>query len=90
MQRLVKDYGRQPPERVIYVMLQICGSLSEAHHKGIVHRDVRPANVMITAQSGLYDTVKLLDFGLVKEVDSDSTMLTVSDSLTGTPTYMSP
>ncbi len=90
LQRLVKEYGRQPPERVIYLLLQVCGSLSEAHHKGIVHRDIKPANIMVTAHAGLYDTVKLLDFGLVKEVDSENTILTVTDSFTGTPSYMSP
>ncbi len=90
LQQLIKEYGRQPPERVIYLLLQVCGSLSEAHHKNIVHRDVKPANIMITAHSGLYDTIKLLDFGLVKEVDSDSTMLTLTESFTGTPSYMSP
>ncbi len=90
LDQLIRDYGRQPPERVIYLLLQVCGSLSEAHHKGIVHRDVKPANIMITAHSELYDTVKLLDFGLVKELDSESTILTVSESMTGTPTYMSP
>jgi serine/threonine protein kinase len=90
LQQLVNEYGRQPPERVIYLLLQVCGSLSEAHQKGIVHRDIKPANIMVTAESGLYDSVKLLDFGLVKEVDCENTLLTVTDSFTGTPSYMSP
>ena len=90
LQQLVKDYGRQPAERVIYLLLQVCGSLAEAHHKGIIHRDIKPANIMVSAQSGLYDSVKLLDFGLVKEVESENTILTISEAFTGTPSYMSP
>lgn len=90
LQQLVKDYGRQPAERVIYLLLQVCGSLSEAHQKGIIHRDIKPANIMVSAQSGLYDSVKLLDFGLVKEIDSENTILTITESFTGTPLYMSP
>ncbi len=90
LQQLVKEYGRQPAERVIYLLLQVCGSLSEAHQKGIIHRDIKPANIMVSAQSGLYDSVKLLDFGLVKEIESENTILTITESFTGTPSYMSP
>jgi serine/threonine-protein kinase len=90
LQQLITDYGRQPPERIIYLLLQVCGSLAEAHHKGIIHRDIKPANIMIAAHAGLYDSVKLLDFGLVKDLDNEDTLLTVTDSFTGTPSFMSP
>ena len=90
LHELVDEFGAQPPARVIHLMLQICGSLSEAHQLGMVHRDVKPANILLTAHAGLYDMIKVLDFGLVKEVDGDSTELTRSDGITGTPMYMSP
>ena len=90
LQRLVDDYGRQPAERVIFLLLQMCGSLSEAHKQALVHRDVKPANVLLAAQAGLYDMVKVLDFGLVKEVRRENTQLTQNSSITGTPLYMSP
>lgn len=96
MQDLVDDYGAQPPARVIHLLLQVCGSLSEAHHHGLVHRDIKPANLMITSYPGANDLVKVLDFGLVKHVIRDSASrdlqseLTTSEGITGTPMYMSP
>lgn len=90
IQDLVDDFGRQPPQRVIYILLQICGSLAEAHEQGLVHRDIKPANILLTARAGLYDMIKVLDFGLVKEIERETMELTQSDAITGTPMYMSP
>ncbi|MGB7327800.1 MAG: serine/threonine protein kinase [Rubripirellula sp.] len=92
LQRLVDRYGRQPPARVIHLLLQICGSLSEAHWKGIIHRDIKPANLMVSTQPGMYDMLKVLDFGLVKDVVQGPTdmSLTTSEGITGTPMYMPP
>ena len=68
-----------------------CGALTEAHAIGLIHRDIKPANIMLCTQGGELDVVKLLDFGLVKElaVDGDA-KLTATTSLTGTPQYMAP
>lgn len=90
LEQLVDYYGRQPAERVIYLLLQICGSIAEAHAMGMVHRDIKPANVLLTSRSGIHDLIKVLDFGLAKRIDHDSMQLTRVDSLTGTPLYMSP
>jgi serine/threonine-protein kinase len=90
LQELVDEFGPQPPARVIHLLLQICGSLSEAHQLGMIHRDVKPSNILLTARAGLYDMIKVLDFGLVKEVNRDTVELTQSDGITGTPMYMSP
>lgn len=90
LQELVDEFGRQPPARVIHLLRQICGSLSEAHQMGMIHRDVKPANILLTARAGLVDMIKVLDFGLVKTVDRETAELTVSDGITGTPMYMSP
>ena len=90
LQELIEDFGAQPPSRVIHLMQQICGSLSEAHQLGMIHRDIKPANILLTARAGLYDMVKVLDFGLVREVDRDAAELTRSDGITGTPMYMPP
>ncbi len=90
LQELIDQYGRQRPDRVIALMLQICGSLSEAHSRGLVHRDVKPANIFLTSLAGNHDYVKVLDFGLVKEVTRDTVQITQTDSITGTPMYMSP
>jgi serine/threonine-protein kinase len=90
LHELVDEFGAQPPARVIHLMLQVCGSLSEAHQLGMVHRDVKPSNILVTARAGLYDMIKVLDFGLVKEIAGENTELTQSDGITGTPMYMSP
>ena len=95
--RPASAWGRLPPARVIHLMLQICGSLSEAHQLGMIHRDIKPSNVILTAGIGIYDMVKVLDFGLVKQIDGDllesvslDLTLTQSEGIIGTPMYMSP
>ncbi len=77
--------------RSIYLLRQICAGLSEAHGKGLVHRDVKPENIMVCRYGGEYDFVKILDFGLVKHVSQEhSRDLTRSQRILGTPLYMAP
>jgi eukaryotic-like serine/threonine-protein kinase len=91
LEDLVKSYGPQPENRVIFILQQVCSSLAEAHRIGLIHRDIKPANIMLTERGGLYDFVKLLDFGLVKAVDNErETKLTAAGAFTGTPLYLSP
>ena len=91
---LVRKYGPMPPERVVYLLRQICRALSEAHSSGLIHRDIKPANIFAAKQGGVYDVAKLLDFGLVKHVaqssDEDAMQLTQLGSYAGSPLYMSP
>ena len=70
LQSLVERFGPQPDGRVIHILLQVCGSLAEAHAQGLIHRDIKPANIMLTERGGVRDYVKLLDFGLVKAIDT--------------------
>ena len=80
-----------PPQRVIFLMRQILGSLHEAHSAGLVHRDLKPGNVMICQRAGTSDVVKVLDFGLVKPIEtSQSQMITGTNLIAGTPEYMAP
>ncbi len=90
LQTLVTDYGPQPENRVIHILLQMCGSLFEAHSLGLVHRDIKPANTMLSRRGCQPDVVKVLDFGLVKAMDEGQQSLGGGGGLTGTPLYMSP
>jgi serine/threonine protein kinase len=91
LEDLVIRYGPQPEGRVIHILRQICGSLGEAHGIGLIHRDVKPANVILNRRGGECDVAKLLDFGLVKAVDAQrEARLTAAGAMTGTPMYMAP
>ncbi|MCG8467828.1 MAG: protein kinase [Gemmatimonadetes bacterium] len=88
---MIEKFGPLPPERVLYFLRQVCGSLGEAHGRGIVHRDIKPSNIFITHRGGLYDFVKVLDFGLARKVrHSEETGLTKTGVVLGTPRYIAP
>lgn len=90
---LVAKLGSQPECRVVHIMVQVCDSLAEAHGLGLVHRDVKPANVFLCRRGGVADCVKVLDFGLVRDYRTDGE--DVADSagkreIEGTPWFMPP
>ena len=90
---LVRRFGPMPAERAIYLLRQICHSLSEAESCGLVHRDIKPANIFLCRYGEEYDFVKVLDFGLVKAVrdpaDADP-VHTRENAIQGTPAFMAP
>lgn len=96
LQRLVREHGALEPARVVHILAQIAGALAEAHATGLVHRDLKPANVYLCERGGLPDTVKVLDFGLVKDTSGaralGDTSLGQTDvnALIGTPAYLAP
>ncbi|MGE0432494.1 MAG: serine/threonine protein kinase [Planctomycetota bacterium] len=97
LQQLVTQYGPQPAARVIHILVQVCGSLAEAHSVRLIHRDVKPGNLMLCNRGGVRDFVKVLDFGLVKLMPGagispagDDPDQSRADYLIGTPHYMSP
>jgi serine/threonine-protein kinase len=87
---LVEGVGPLPARRVAWLMRQIAGSISEAHRVGLIHRDIKPDNVIVCDRGGFCDLVKVLDFGLVKEVRSSDPALSHVEAIVGTPLYMSP
>jgi serine/threonine-protein kinase len=88
---IVAREGFLPVVRTIHILRQVCAALAEAHAKGVVHRDIKPENIMVCRYGGLYDHVKILDFGLVKHIaEKHSRDLTRSLRILGTPLYMAP
>ncbi len=91
LRRIVEYDGPLPAGRVIHILEQACGALSEAHKKGMVHRDVKPANLMLCERGGVPDVVKLLDFGLVRDFSAAMGSKRREDKmLAGTPETMPP
>ena len=91
LQRLVERFGPMPADRAVYLLDQICGSLAEAHVRGIIHRDIKPSNIFVTNRGGLHDFVKVLDFGLAREVkQAADSGLTKTGVVFGTPRYIAP
>jgi serine/threonine-protein kinase len=80
------------PRRAVYLLQQVCHSLGEAHARGLIHRDVKPANIMVCRLGPDDDFVKVLDFGLVKQTAKGRTvtMLSIDGTVVGTPSFMAP
>jgi len=85
LEDILKAQGVLPLDVAILGLLEVCYGLESAHAKDIVHRDVKPANIIYTSQGG----IKIADFGLAKKSDS-ATMITQHGKVIGTPAYMSP
>jgi eukaryotic-like serine/threonine-protein kinase len=87
--QLVAEDGPQPPARVVHILRQVCGALTEAHGVGLIHRDIKPANVILCERWGAADVVKVVDFGLVKDLGGSDSSSSI-ENMVGTPQYISP
>jgi beta-lactam-binding protein with PASTA domain/tRNA A-37 threonylcarbamoyl transferase component Bud32 len=83
---LLRREGRLSPERAMSLTADICAALDFSHRNGIVHRDVKPGNVMITPQG----TVKVMDFGIARAVSDSAATMTSTAAVIGTAQYLSP
>ncbi|WP_437607775.1 TonB family protein [Sorangium sp. So ce834] len=91
LHRVLHDEGALPEARASRIARQICRALIEAHGLGLVHRDLKPSNVLLVDQGDEKDFVKVLDFGLVKDVSGqDLDDLTQKGLFIGSPKYTAP
>ena len=87
---LLEVSGPLPAARTVHVLRQVCLSLREAHNAGLIHRDIKPNNIILCARGGEYDVVKVVDFGLVKDVGVRDRGVTQVNIIPGTPPYIAP
>jgi serine/threonine-protein kinase len=92
LEEMVGRHGPLPPERALHFLRQLCGALREAHAIGLIHRDLKPGNVIVCDRGRVPDVVKLLDFGLVHSASAsaDDDRLTKIGTVLGTPAFLSP
>ncbi len=91
LEELIANKGALPVERALLVAAQIARALEAAHGAEIIHRDLKPANIMLVNRSDEEDFVKVLDFGISKDLDlAVGAALTRPDVAIGTPAYMAP
>jgi len=90
LSRVLEAGGPLPAARAIHVLIQACDALEEAHALGLVHRDIKPRNIILCTRGGRRDVVKIVDFGLVKDLAERDPALTRGDASPGTPLTMAP
>ncbi|WP_437893219.1 protein kinase domain-containing protein [Sorangium sp. So ce124] len=90
LKQIVQARGPLPVEEAATYVIQASKALAEAHALGIVHRDIKPANLFLTQRPDGSPCVKVLDFGISKQIASDDMELTATGALLGSPLYMSP
>ncbi len=90
LRELVKTHGPLPAARAIHFLGEVSEALIEAHAAGLVHRDIKPANIFASQRGGIWDFTKLLDFGIVREVELPEQEVLGRNLVAGSPSFMSP
>jgi tetratricopeptide (TPR) repeat protein/predicted Ser/Thr protein kinase len=84
LRAVVRERGKLPPEEAVRIISQVCRALESAHAAGVVHRDLKPQNIMLDPK----DRVYVMDFGIAHSLETPG--MTQTGALMGTPEYMSP
>jgi len=84
LRAILRERGKLPPEETVRIIAQVCRALESAHAAGVVHRDLKPQNIMLDAK----DRVYVMDFGIAHSLETPG--MTQTGALMGTPEYMSP
>jgi eukaryotic-like serine/threonine-protein kinase len=84
LRTVLRERGKLPPDESVQIIAQICRALEAAHMAGVVHRDLKPQNIMLDAK----DRVYVMDFGIAHSLETPG--MTQTGALMGTPEYMSP
>ncbi|GAA0351060.1 protein kinase domain-containing protein [Streptomyces blastmyceticus] len=82
----VRQYGAMPTEKALKITADVLAALEVSHEMGLVHRDIKPGNVMMTKRN----VVKVMDFGIARAMQSGVTSMTQTGMVVGTPQYLSP
>ena len=90
LDQLVASHGALDPRRAVHFAKQAATSLAEAHQAGLVHRDIKPANLFSLSTHGEEDRLKVLDFGVARQLGANERSLTLIGTVVGTPAFMAP
>ena len=91
LQQVVARSGHQPIGRVLFIVSQICDALIEAHSTNLLHRDIKPQNIMLSLDASVGDWAVVFDYGLAKPLEPDGGVYQTSETIwSGTPMYMAP
>jgi serine/threonine protein kinase len=87
---VIRELGQIGVDRTLKITIQTCDALAHAHKQGVVHRDLKPGNIVLTTYNDDKDYVKVVDFGVAKLMNQDGQRLTQAGEVCGSPVYMSP
>lgn len=91
LDKIIERDGALKPDRALTIFKQLLTALAYAHKKGVVHRDVKPENIIVSTNSSGVDQIKLIDFGIAKVMENEELVdITKTGEIFGTPHYMSP